>query len=727
MSSPGRFDRHVRQYRFGDYKLDLEGGFLLRGDEEVALRAKSFEVLTYLVERHGRLVTKTELIEGVWRDAAVTDNSLAQCLVEIRRALGDDAQELVRTVARRGYLFVAPVTTPPVEFPRNSGEAAPILAPAPSKRLNWRILGVAIVLPALAGAGVLFVWLSEAKTVAPRTPARITRDGLAETPTISRDGNLLAYTSKAGGGKMHVWVGQTAGGQAAQVTRGGDDETAPDFSPDGTRIVFRSERDGGGIYTVSTLGGGEPQLLVKGGTNPRFSPNGKDVLFFSDDLWTPRAYVVSSLPGGPPRRVCPNWATDYGFWAPDGSAILFHGGRKGNLDDPIWMLASVAGGDPTEFRLPGDNYSGWRFPHVEAWRKTRDGRQWILFGSGIGDTYNLFRVAVGDGKLAGNPEQLTAGAGVSGHGDFSADGKLVYDFDFYGGQILVVPVDTDRAQTKGQPEQITHTDGVINLAPSISRDGRWLAYAARNPVSLNSSIRLRDLATGADRQLIEGPYLGETSISPDGSRVAYSEGDVTTFLIPVAGGSPTQLCEYCTPRGYSSDGSLLLTQKVNLASGHARAVTVRIPGGEAREFLADQKYPLWHPFFSWDDRWVSFKTVPEEPRARLMIAPVRNGVPAGQSEWVSITDGKNADDKPQLSPDGNTLYFTSERDGHLCIWAQHLDRSTKRPINAPFVVQHFHNAQWRIYRYHTELSVARDKIVTNFREDHSDIWMMKLD
>ena len=163
---------------------------------------------------------------------------------------------------------------------------------------------------------------------------------------------------------------------------------------------------------------------------------------------------------------------------------------------------------------------------------------------------------------------------------------------------------------------------------------------------------------------------------------------------------------------------------------YARAVTVRIPGGEAREFLADEKYPLWHPFFSWDDRWISFKMVPEEPRARLMIAPVRNGVPAGQSEWVSITDGKYADDKPQLSPDGNTLYFTSERDGYLCIWAQHLDRSTKRPINAPFVVQHFHNAQWRILdsnRYQTELWVARDKIVTNFRETHSDIWMMKLD
>jgi len=140
VSSPGRFDRHVRHYRFGDYNLDLEGGFLLRGGEEVALRAKSFEVLTYLVERHGRLVTKTELIEGVWRDAAVTDNSLAQCLVEIRRALDDDAQRLIRTVARRGYIFVAPLTVPVVEFPRNSSEPAPTLVPAPREALNWEIL-----------------------------------------------------------------------------------------------------------------------------------------------------------------------------------------------------------------------------------------------------------------------------------------------------------------------------------------------------------------------------------------------------------------------------------------------------------------------------------------------------------------------------------------------------------------------------------------------------------
>ena len=532
---------------------------------------------------------------------------------------------------------------------------------------------------------------------------------------------------------LPIWVRQTAGGQPLQVSRGGDDDTAPDFSPDDTQIVFRSERDGGGIYTVSTLGGGEPQLLAKRGANPKFSPDGKEVLFFSDDIWAPEAYIVLLL-GGPPRRLCPNWTTFSGFWAPDGKAVLLLGGRRENQDSgPRWMLASLAGREPSKFHLPGDNYSGWRFPHVVAWRKSRDGREWIVFGSGTGDTYNLSRVAVAGSQLAGGPEQLTFGSGVSGQGDFSADGKLVYDFATYGGQIWVVPVDADRAQTLGPPEQVTNTDGVLNDSPSISRDGRWLAYVATTPVSGDSSIRLRDLATGAERQLTHGPLLEWTSISPDGTRVAYSQavsGGVVidrevTFIISVAGGTPTQLCRDCAPGGFSSDGSILLTQQGYLENGHARAVTVRIPGGEAKGFLADEKYPLWHPFFSWDDRWVSFKIVPEEPRAKLMIAPVRNGVAARESEWVSVTDGKNADDKPQLSPDGNTLYFTSERDGHLCIWAQHLDRITKRPIGAPFVVQHFHNAQWS--RFHTELWVASDKIVTSFRDNHSDIWMMKLD
>ena len=98
-----------RQYRFGDFILDLERGFLRRNGQEVPLRPKAFEVLRYLVLHHGKLVSKNELVEAVWPDTAVTDNSLTQCLSEVRRALDDNAQTAIRTVARRGYRLMVPV------------------------------------------------------------------------------------------------------------------------------------------------------------------------------------------------------------------------------------------------------------------------------------------------------------------------------------------------------------------------------------------------------------------------------------------------------------------------------------------------------------------------------------------------------------------------------------------------------------------------------------------
>jgi TolB-like protein/DNA-binding winged helix-turn-helix (wHTH) protein/Flp pilus assembly protein TadD len=95
---------------FDDFTLDLSRGCLRRGDVEIKLRPKSFDLLRYLIENHGRLVSKEELIRSVWADTAVTDNSLAQCLIEIRRGLDDDTQTIIRNVPRRGYIFDARVT-----------------------------------------------------------------------------------------------------------------------------------------------------------------------------------------------------------------------------------------------------------------------------------------------------------------------------------------------------------------------------------------------------------------------------------------------------------------------------------------------------------------------------------------------------------------------------------------------------------------------------------------
>ena len=96
-------------YRFGEFTLDVGRGCVLRAGEEIKLRPKVYEALKYLVENRGRLIGKHELIKAVWPDTFVTDDSLVQCTAELRRALDDRAQQLVKTVPRRGYLFAAHV------------------------------------------------------------------------------------------------------------------------------------------------------------------------------------------------------------------------------------------------------------------------------------------------------------------------------------------------------------------------------------------------------------------------------------------------------------------------------------------------------------------------------------------------------------------------------------------------------------------------------------------
>jgi DNA-binding winged helix-turn-helix (wHTH) protein/tetratricopeptide (TPR) repeat protein len=138
-------------YSFGEFTLDLERGALWCAGGEVKLRPKVFEALAYLVRSPNRLVSKDELRRVLWPDAFVTDDSVVQCFVELRRALGDDAASLLRTVPRRGYVFTADVTEagPPVAAP----PAAP--EPAPPSRRPPRLLAIAASGAVLALLGYL--------------------------------------------------------------------------------------------------------------------------------------------------------------------------------------------------------------------------------------------------------------------------------------------------------------------------------------------------------------------------------------------------------------------------------------------------------------------------------------------------------------------------------------------------------------------------------------------
>ncbi|WP_054312093.1 tetratricopeptide repeat protein [Mesorhizobium sp. 1M-11] len=91
-------------YEFGGHTLDLGRRRLRHGGDDIAIRPKSLALLIYLVENPGRVIDKEELIGALWPDTIVSDDSLSQCLKDVRAALGAEAENLVRTVPRRGYI-----------------------------------------------------------------------------------------------------------------------------------------------------------------------------------------------------------------------------------------------------------------------------------------------------------------------------------------------------------------------------------------------------------------------------------------------------------------------------------------------------------------------------------------------------------------------------------------------------------------------------------------------
>jgi Tol biopolymer transport system component len=162
---------------------------------------------------------------------------------------------------------------------------------------------------------------------------RLTADsGLSDSAALSPDGKLVAYSSDRGlSGERNLYIRQTGGGQAIPLTTDGAGNTAPDFSPDGTKIVFQSSRDDGGIYEIPAFGG-EARLVALDGLDPKYSPDGTQVAYWIGtcgiDSRVPGsgAVWVALLAGGPPRRVGTKFtAARQPLWSPDGKHILLVG------------------------------------------------------------------------------------------------------------------------------------------------------------------------------------------------------------------------------------------------------------------------------------------------------------------------------------------------------------------------------------------------------------------
>jgi DNA-binding winged helix-turn-helix (wHTH) protein len=109
----------MEMLRFGNVALDVERALLRDSNgAEVALRPKSLDLLLQLARNPGRTLSRDELFEAVWPDVTVTDDSIAQCVPEVRRAIGDPEGRILRTIVKRGYcLDIEVQSAPPTAAP----------------------------------------------------------------------------------------------------------------------------------------------------------------------------------------------------------------------------------------------------------------------------------------------------------------------------------------------------------------------------------------------------------------------------------------------------------------------------------------------------------------------------------------------------------------------------------------------------------------------------------
>ncbi len=211
--------------RFGAFTLDPVRCSLQRASIEVPLRRQAFDMLRYLAENRGRLITKDELIQAIWRKPAVSDDSLVRCIKDIREALGDADHRIVETVRGRGYRFAA-------ETVAADAEAGTHWASRGTLAISWR--GVAL----MAGAGLIVAILAATVWMRPLPDSASTASHHAILGQAVLTGERSSKTIREAlihfGKALAIdpdWVPALVGYASVLVIEVGGDWVAPDQRP----------------------------------------------------------------------------------------------------------------------------------------------------------------------------------------------------------------------------------------------------------------------------------------------------------------------------------------------------------------------------------------------------------------------------------------------------------------------------------------------------------------
>jgi Tol biopolymer transport system component/DNA-binding winged helix-turn-helix (wHTH) protein len=735
------------RHAFGPFEVDASAGELRKRGVRLRLSGQPLQILLTLLAQPREVVTREQLREEVWGETTFVDfeHGLNAAMNKLRRALGDSAENprYIETVPGRGYRFIGAVEAdhvPPV-FPLNVSVIHEERRKRRSARIWWWLASTALLVALSFALGWLF-HRSPGSFPSWKLTQLTTDAGLSNAPTLSEDGKLVAYSSDRGlDGERDLYIKQVAGGEPIRLTFDGHGNTAPDFSPDGARIVFHSNRDGGGIYEIPAFGG-EARLLARDGLNPRFSPDGLQVAYWIGDEnvanTVPGSGTVWVVPvaGGQPRQVGPNFtAARYPIWSPDGKHLLLVGytSQKAYESSAIdWWVVPINGGQPVRtgaydalFRAGFEVrdfiiHAPTRYatvPRPSCWLAVPSR---VIFSTESGDAQSLWEtgISVDTGKISGVFRRLTVGAGNEVEPSSATGDSLAFTHLEIRSDIWSFPFDLNRGKSNGVLERVTENPGVREHS-SLSSNGRHVAFASAQSGRFN--IWLRDLATERESHVASSSFVQRFPvINASGSRIAFSayEGNgKRSVYVFTQGGTLEKMCEGCLrATDWSHDEKTLLI----FGGGPYQINALNLASHQQAALLKHATWNLLYGRFSPDNLWVSFTARIQPNRARMMIAPIDGPKPVPERAWIKIAEGAG-EDWANWSPDGKTLYFTSARDGHFCLWGQRIEASSHRPVGEPFAVQHFHG---RVSYQQGGWSAAGGRIAMVLSENTGNIWLM---
>lgn len=713
-----------RVYEFEDFRLDADHLLLYRNGEQLALTPKVVETLLVLVESHGEVLSKDELMEIVWPKTTVEEGNLSQNLYLLRKVLGhaDDGKPFIETLRGRGYRFNCDVRTSKrneaIRENATSNDLSPAMparrshevirhgnvvaladwketdirvaredtqeAVAPTQPPNKRRLLIGISAACLIVGAILLArflltgnnLLAEKNLVsepfAEMELSRLTTSAKTTHAAIAPDGKYVAHTTADAEGDS-LWVRHVGAPAGVRVAGPAPSEFVwVAFAPDGDSVYYVSlDRDKGdtALWRVPILGG--PPAMVGYDVGPiGFSPDGKHITYVKADQDMTRLFVANADASGE-RSLSVRRQPEYfwGYWnapawSPDGKIIAV----QIRLSDESGQYETIVGVSVENGSQTPLTSARWNFAGQPVWLAGGEGL--LLTASESSNApVQVWHIARATGRATRVTNDLDNYHDLSLTADQS---RLVAVQDHAVSSIWVAT-----AHEVAQARQITTEIGKITDM-AWTPDGR-IVY--RSNAGGDGDIWVMNGDGSGAKQLTAGARASRgLAVSRDGRFIFFASdrgGRFNIWRIDADGSHLKQLTDdddnfYPYP---SPDGAWVVFQKEVLES---RLWKVPTDGGES-ERLSDTR--VVRPVVSADGRLVAYPFLDPTPHgSRWSIGVISIEGGSRLKQFDLPTTVMPAERVIRWSPDGLAIAFPNSPGGLSDIWLQPLDGGPARQL-----------------------------------------------